>query len=107
MPGVWQEPRASANWVLHVAGRVRTIEHVFASSTRRPDFATWSDGALCREIEKLCVTVERAQAELTRLTGVWLARQAWTSESALSATSWLATHAPMTRASGARLCTTA
>jgi Domain of unknown function (DUF222)/HNH endonuclease len=107
MGGVWQEVRGSGNWVLHLVGHLRTIEHVFASSPDRPDFGTWSDAALCREIKERSVAVERAQAELTRLTGVWLARQAWRSESGLSSRSWLAEHTPMTRASAARLCTTA
>ena len=80
---------------------------MFAPSTDRPDFATWSDAALCDEIRERSVAVERAQAELTLLTGVWLARQAWRSESGLSSRSWLAEHTPMTRASAAKLCTTA
>jgi hypothetical protein len=76
-------------------------------AAERPDDATWSDAALCAEVRARAEAVERVQAELVQLTGVWLARQAWTSESALSAGGWLARHTPMTRASAARLCATA
>jgi hypothetical protein len=80
---------------------------MYALATERPEYDTWSDGALCREIEARAAAVERAQAELTHLTGVWLDRQAWRSESGLSSRSWLAAHTPMTRATAAKLCTTA
>jgi hypothetical protein len=99
-----------ANWPLQLESAVRTIEHMFAQSTAstgRPEFARWSDAALCREVREQTVALERAQAELTRLTGVWLDRQAWRSENGLSATGWLAHNTPMTRASAARLCATA
>ena len=80
---------------------------MFAPATDRPDFNTWSDAALCDEMRERSVAVERAQAELTHLAGIWLDRQAWRSESGLSSRSWLAEHTPMTRASAAKLCTTA
>lgn len=71
---------------MHPIRRLRTIERMFAPSLpERPDFATWSDDALCAELRSRVEAVERAQAELTALTGVWLARQAWRTESALSA----------------------
>jgi hypothetical protein len=80
---------------------------MFAPAVDRPDFTTWSDAALCEEIRQRTRAVERAQAELTHLAGIWLDRQAWRSESGLSSRSWLAAHTPMTRASAAKLCTTA
>jgi hypothetical protein len=79
---------------------------VFACSSAS-ELATWSDPALCDAVRTKAEAVERAQAELTRLTGVWLDRQAWRSESGLSATGWLAHHTPMTRSSASRLCATA
>lgn len=71
------------------------------------DLSTWSDAALCDEVRARAAAAERAQAELARVSGVWLRRQAWRSESALSSRGWLAEHTPMTRASAARLCATA
>jgi hypothetical protein len=79
---------------------------VFARASA-PDLATWSDVALCDEVRERAEAVERAQAELVAATGIWLERQAWRSESGLSANEWLAQHTPMTRATAARLCATA
>src|SRR5689334_17974878 len=101
MGAVWQERRPRGNWVLHPFGCLRTIECMFAPAPARPDYATWSDAALCAEIQAQTAAVERAQAELTHLAGIWLDRQAWRSESGLSSRSWLAAHTPMTRASAA------
>ena len=84
MAEVWQELRGSGNWVLHRFGHLRTIECMFAPAPDRPDFASWPDAALCGEIGTQTAAVERAQAELAHLTGMWLDRQAWRSESGLS-----------------------
>jgi hypothetical protein len=92
---------------LQPTGPLRTIEHVFASLPGTADLATWSDAALCDAVRAQAEAAERAQAELARLTGVWLDRQAWRSGSGLSGTGWLAHHTPMTRASASRLCATA
>jgi hypothetical protein len=71
------------------------------------ELATWSDAALCAEVQARAEAADRAQAELAAVTGVWLDRQAWRSENGLSAAGWLAHHTPMTRASASRLCATA
>jgi hypothetical protein len=79
---------------------------VFALSSAS-ELASWSDAALCAEVQARAEAADRAQAELAAVTGVWLDRQAWRSESGLSAAGWLAHHTPMTRASASRWCATA
>ena len=91
------------------------IERVFVSEWSNPmsapmrqaDRSGWSNAALSAEVLEFAAVVERAQAELVRVVGVWNARAAWADDGAQSAAGWLAARTPMTRPAAARLVRTA
>ena len=72
-----------------------------------PELSSWSDAALAAEVIERAAEVERAQARLAEVVGVWDARRAWAGDGATSAAAWLVEHTPTTRPAAVRLCRTA
>jgi hypothetical protein len=71
------------------------------------DRSSWSDAALCAEVQERAAAVERANAELVQAMGPWQARAAWAEDGSLSAAAWLTANTAMTRATAVKMCATA
>jgi hypothetical protein len=70
---------------------------------RGEDRDHWPGSALSDRLIQLVELRERLDVEVTRLCGVWDRRRAWEADGALSAVSWLAYRAPISRPEARRL----
>ena len=71
------------------------------------DRSDWSGPARTQRVLELLEASERLQAEMLRTLGEWDTAHAWADDGALSAASWLAHRAPLSKARANRLVRTA
>src|SRR5215510_805706 len=67
----------------------------------------WSGAARAAAVLELTEVSERLEAERLRAIGQWDADQAWRADGALSASSWMASHAPVAKKRANQLVRTA
>src|SRR5690606_28672401 len=81
-----------------VAGATAELD-VLAGEDRR----SWTPAARDDRVRELAVLADRVNAELVRAVGDWDRGKDWALDGQLSAPTWLAWQAPMTKTTGSRL----